>query len=267
MIEHIIVSEASIKTNESSAIVQSNVDFVDALKKNFIRQDELSPESLKSYFVSQYSKLMDGGGFAEFVLRTGWGKEMITHLVAGLESLGAEEHLKLLAAFTERLTLHGADGIACLYDSEHPQNQQLREFLNELMPEFSLLNTTENLTELNAKWIKNHPKLVVMSEANMQRQIKATSAAIPDRLSRIAQFLSEEPKHMKLIRLLCDHADLEFIQLETVTQLQDASIAPRKWDFQAVQGPFYVEESPTDAALFDARTKVRLAALQISEVA
>jgi hypothetical protein len=267
MIDHIIVSDVSVESPDVSAIVRSNSDVTQALMRNFLRREELSPEALKSYYVNLYSTLMDESGFAEFVYQTAWEQTSITHLVAGLESLKADAHVELLAKFTERLSTHGADGVACLYDNDHPQNQEMRDFLNELMPEFKALNETQNLMSFNAQWLKQHPRLVVMSDTDLTRQIEVSAKAVPNRLQRIAEALAKEPRHLKLIRLLCDSANLEFIDLaprERVKLVVDSQASI--WHFDTLQGAYYLADSQSEAAIFESNSHAKAASLQIEDV-
>jgi hypothetical protein len=136
MIEHIIVSESSAKASDPGLIVQSNVDFVNALLRNFLRREELCSEALKSYYVAHYSELLNLGGFAEFVYRTGWEQATMSYLVAGLEAMSAHTHIGVLENFAVKLTGIGAEGVKILYDNAHPGNQKVRQLLNEEMSEF-----------------------------------------------------------------------------------------------------------------------------------
>jgi hypothetical protein len=267
MIDHIIVSDVSVKSSDVSAIMRSNSDVIQALMRNFVRREELCSEAFKSHYVNLYSTLMDESGFAEFVYQTAWEQTSITYLVAGLESLKADAHIDLLAKFTERLSTHGADGVACLYDNDHPQNQEMRDFLNEFMPEFRALNEAQNLMVLNAQWLKQHPQLVVMSDTDIKRQIAVSSKAVPNRLQRIAESLAKEPRHLKLIRLLCDSANLDFIDLsldERVPPVVDSQASI--WHFDTVQGAYYLADSPSEAAIFDSDSHAKAASMQVEDV-
>jgi hypothetical protein len=267
MITHIIVSESSMKAKDDASVILSNVNVIEALLRSFLTREELFPEALKSYYVNLYVRHMADGGFAEFVYRTGWDKVCVSYLVAGLEAINAHEHLDLLGKFAERLVSYGADGIECLYDDKHPQNQQMREYLNADMPEFFALSVTEDLVMLNSKWLKNHSELVVMSEANLKKQIDASSKALPNRMQRIAKALASEPRHMKLIRLLCDNANLDFLYLSPAdgvspTNSQQAAI----WHFEAVQGRFYLSDLKSEATLCNSLTHAQLARVKITDV-
>jgi hypothetical protein len=267
MLDHIIVSDLSAKSPDISSVVRSNADVVDALIRNFVRREELYSEALKSYYVNLYATLMNEGGFAEFVYQTGWEQTSITFLVAGLESLKAEAQVELLAKFTDRLSTHGADGVACLYDNEHPQHQEMRDFLNELMPEYVATSEVENLIALNAGWLRQHPRLVVMSDAEIKRQIEVSSKAVPNRRQRIAETLAKEPRQLKLIRLLCDSANLDFIDLAPLKPVQPAlNIQGTVWHFDTAQGPYYLADHQNEAAIFDSRNHAKAASMQIEDV-
>jgi hypothetical protein len=267
VIEHIIVSESSCKSSDALPILQSNVKVVDELLYRFVHHDEIFSDALKSYYVSQYATHMQSGGFAEYVYRTAWARVNIDNLVAGLEAIQAEAHLELLARLSERFTFHGADGVACLYDLEHPQNQQMRDFLNELMPEYGAINAAENLNELNAAWLKRHPALVAMTDDALRKQIDVAAKAIPNRSQRIAKALAEEPRHLKLIRLLCDSANLEFLYLTPSNpDYEEKNSGTTVWHFQTSQGTYYLSDNKTEATIFKVNTQVQVAQVRIEEV-
>jgi hypothetical protein len=267
MINHIIVSDSSIQSTDASLVVQSNVRVTNEFLRNFLRPEELCAEALKSYYVNLYAFHMNNGGFAEFVYQTGWDKLTVKLLVDGLEDMGTEAHIQLLAKCAERLSAFGADGIACLYDDEHPQNQQMREFLNQFTSEFIATNEVQNLNEMNADWLKNHPQLVVMSDASIAKQIETSARAVPNRMQRIADALAKEPRHMKLIRLLCESAKLEFIELAPMDRQQfKASTVRATWQFNTVQGTYYLSDAKSEATLRNSTTHEIIASVQIDEV-
>ena len=272
MIEHVIVSESSAKASDPGLIVQSNVDFVNALLRNFLRREELCSEALKSYYVAHYSEYLNLGGFAEFVYRTGWEQATMSYLVAGLEAMSAHTHIGVLEKFAVKLTGIGAEGVKILYDNAHPGNQKVRQLLNEEMSEFLAANWSEDLPTLNGNWLWNHPRLVAMSQEAMSRQIRASSAAVPNRLQRIAESLAQEPRHMKLIRALCDHADMDFLTLVSelsTQQLDDGQIIEGGttpiWHFRTLQGPFYMSESQGEAMMFDSVNHTQMANIRTDE--
>jgi hypothetical protein len=267
MINHIIVSKASFEDLDENAIVLSNVHVTDGFLRNFIRREELFPDALKSYYINQYCGYMASGGFAEFVYRTGWEKVMISALVTGLEDMRAQSHLDLLVKFTQQLNTFGAEGVQCLYDDGHPQNQQMRDFLNQLIPEFKAMNEQENLTTINAHWLKQHPNLVVMSDSDIMKQIAISAKAVPDRQQRIAEALELEPRELKIIRLLCNSVNLDFIGVtSTNTEKRTKPGAASRWNFRTVQGDFYLVDKKTEAAIFNASTHAEVASVIVEDV-
>jgi hypothetical protein len=274
MIEHVIVSDVSVDSDNPSSIIQSNSWIIDSLLRSFVHRNELFPEALKSYYVKLYQTHMtSSGGFAAFVCATGWEQAIITFLVDGLESIQANEHIELLGKFTEKLMIHGADGVTCLYDDEHPQNQQMRDFLNELMPEFISISKRQDLVVLNAQWLRNHPKLIVMSEANMVKQVAISAKAVPNRENRIAQALAQEPRHMKLIRLLCDVGKLDFLHLATQGEGQlnsvphpEVSASKKIWHFDTVQGLHYLSDTHSEATVYNSLSNLQIASVRVEDV-
>jgi hypothetical protein len=54
-------------------------------------------------------------------------------------------------------------------------------------------------TLMNAGWLRQHPRLFVMNDAEIKREIEVSSRAVPNRRQRIAEALAKEPRHLKLI--------------------------------------------------------------------
>jgi hypothetical protein len=268
MINHIVVSKTSFDAADINAIVHSNVQVTDEFLRNFLYQDELHPDALKSYYVNQYCAYMASGGFSEFVYRTGWEKVMINFLVSGLEDMKALTHFDLLTRFTQLLHTFGAAGVQCLYDDGHLQNQEMRDFLNRLMPEFNALNERENLMAINAQWLRQHPQLVVLNDDDITQQIATSARAVPNREQRIADALALEPREMKIIRLLCDSVNLDFIGV-TSTNIDRKSKpgAASRWNFRTVQGEFYLVHKKKEASIFNASTHTEVASVAIEEIA
>jgi hypothetical protein len=255
-VDNIIVSGVSIESKDSASIAQSNVDFVNALLRSLYQWREISPEALQSYYVSAYAKQMSKGGFADFIYRTGGDKFSITSLVAGMHATGSPRHVAMLAQLTEKLQSLSLEELGYLHDNAHPNNPEIRQLLNASQTDFLALNSQENLTSLNSYWLKHHPKLRVMTEAEITRQIQACAASVSDRSVRIARALLSEPLHMQLIRSLCDRANLDFLHVSGEKITKSALKESRSghsiiWTIETVQGAYYMTQGHTEARMFE----------------
>ena len=50
----ILVSQQSLGSDDSYAVIESNIDSVNALLKRLVEDEEITPEALKSYYVDYY---------------------------------------------------------------------------------------------------------------------------------------------------------------------------------------------------------------------
>jgi len=216
--QSVIVSKESLDSDE---IVQSNIDFINALLESLYRYDELSRDGLRSYFVDYYLAEINNGGFLQFIFNTDWDEGIVRRVREGLQAMGAKKHLalferaaaKLETPDRERLeeTGDGADWISSGdFDREFTFDDDDKAFFEAITDEFFELDRSEDLLELNANWLRSLPNLVVMAPDEIANEISRRAAALPDRAARATQALADEPRYTKLIRALCAAAGHEF---------------------------------------------------------
>jgi hypothetical protein len=72
---------------------------------------------------------------------------------------------------------------------------------------------------------------------------------------------------LKLIKLLCDSANLDFIDLAPRERVQLVVDSPASiWHIDTVQGANYLADSQREAAIFDSGSHVKAASVQLEEV-
>ena len=59
----IVVSEKSLQSKEAEDIVESNILFVNALLGEYLTEEEVSADALRSYYVDYYLTQVNNGGF------------------------------------------------------------------------------------------------------------------------------------------------------------------------------------------------------------
>ena len=67
LVDHIVVSRESIKSNDAYAIIKSNISVVNYLLEEGAEPGELSPDALGSYYVDYYLAEITNGGNAQYM--------------------------------------------------------------------------------------------------------------------------------------------------------------------------------------------------------
>jgi hypothetical protein len=200
----VIVSTDALASDDPYELISSNIDVVNALFAEHLNQEEISADALRSYYVDYFLSQLNNGGFSQFVYNSRWG-ECIDYITDGFAAMGAHKHLELFEDAAQKMNRRpGIDGLQRFFGSEYFGDNPEREILDEFSDGFFALADVENLTALNAKWLRDHPHLVALSQDDIAREVRSRAEATPDRDARIAAAFAAEPRYMKVIRGLCD---------------------------------------------------------------
>lgn len=167
-IAHIIVSENAFNHADPDTIVQSNISVVNLLREEGVDDDNLPEDAMTSYYLDYYLSQNNNGGFAQFVWNANWSQALNVMVKKGLEQIGAEKHLAYFiqqSKVVESLPKEELDVfLEREYFGENPTRDQLK---ND-----SFFELNESITELNAKWLRNHPQLKVLSVDDMYAELE-----------------------------------------------------------------------------------------------
>lgn len=151
-------------------VVGDNVSVINQMFRSGLTAGSMAPNALRSYFVDFYLTQALDGGFAQYVFMSPEREVLDRQIREGLFAMGAAAHLELfnrctglydLLTETELLdyaedggdlAAHRADGAVAM---------------NVLDAEFEDLFEREDVTGLNAAWIKAQPGLLVLTEAEL----------------------------------------------------------------------------------------------------
>ena len=208
----VVLTSSSIETTDEEA-VEANVSVVDAMHTALLRTEEMSPVAVRSYYVDFYLTQALEGGFAQYVFMSIDRAETDTLIREGMAGMGASAHLDLFnrtveafAALSEDETEQYLDG--GLDDTDEAPDGVLR--MEELDGEFEELLESENITALNAAWLRGQADLVVLDDEEVGPYIQRLAALIPDLPERQAQAdaeaLEDAPDFEIIIRELCSIA-------------------------------------------------------------
>lgn len=159
---HIIVSDKSVKSIDPYDIIDSNISFINLLREEGF-DGELCPDAQISYYVDYYHSQVKNGGFSKFVYNSGWNEELNTLIRDGLQKMHAKEHLAYFNQQAIIVDTYDELELAKFLDGDYfGKNPTRAAFNND-----NFLKITENLIELNARWLKELPNLSILSIDDM----------------------------------------------------------------------------------------------------
>ncbi|MFP5365744.1 MAG: hypothetical protein ACLGIS_02560, partial [Actinomycetes bacterium] len=175
----VVLTSSSIDSSDED-VVEANVSIVDAMHAALLRTEEMSPVAVRSYYVDFYLTQALEGGFAQYVFTAVDRSETDTLIREGMAGMGADAHLDLfnraVEAFdglSEADEEHYLDG--GLDDSEDTPDGVLR--MEELDGEFEELLESENITALNAAWLRAVARSACSEAASVSPPSRGTSIA------------------------------------------------------------------------------------------
>lgn len=268
----VVLTSSSIETTDEEA-VEANVSVVDAMHTALLRTEEMSPVAVRSYYVDFYLTQALEGGFAQYVFMSIDRSETDTLIREGMTGMGATAHLDLFnrtveafAALSEEETEQYLDG--GLDDTDEAPDGVLR--MEELDGEFEELLESENITALNAAWLRGQADLVVLDDEEVGPYIQRLAALIPDLPERQAQAdaeaLEDAPDFEILIRELCSIAGYELVKITmgdpNYMHDGDKTLA---WHFSTDHGDFLMVEEDDEAFMINPETQEIVAAVEFEE--
>ena len=154
LVDHIVVSQESIRNSDVYAVIESNISVVNYLLEEGAEPGELSPDALGSYYVDYYVAEVMNGGISQFMFNCGGDHQVLDHITRALPLLGATGHAELFSEVRARWEAKEAEEQRAFLDGGLFESADPFE---ELSDRFSELNGAEDLIELNAAFIRNHP--------------------------------------------------------------------------------------------------------------
>jgi hypothetical protein len=268
----VVLTTGSIEATDEE-VVDANVLVVDAMHRELLRTDEMSPVAIRSYYVDFYLTQSLEGGFAQYVFTSLDRDETDTLVREGMASMGATAHLDLFnrtAEAFDNLSEEDAERYldGALDDDEEP-TEGVRA-LEELDGEFEELLETENITALNAAWLRGQESLLVLDGEGLAAHIERLVALIPNLAERQAradaEALADAPDFEIIIRELCTIAGyaLQKITMGDPNYLHQGE-KTLAWHFSTDHGEFIMVEDADEAFMIDPGTQEIVAAVEFEE--
>lgn len=254
-------------------VVDANVDVVNVMYAELLDVEEIAPNALRSYYVDFYLTQALGGGFAQYVFTAPEREDIDAYIRAGLENMGASAHLDLfnrtVAAF-EALSEEEADAYldrdADLDDATDGVPDAVR-LLEELDGEFETLLETEDITALNAAWLRAQADLLVLDDGDLDRHIAERVSRIPNLAERQAEAAEDDlagtPEFEVIIRELCAVAGHTLLKITMGDPNYDHDgQTTLAWHFTTDQGEFLMLDDELEAVMIHPDSKEILAAVE-----
>lgn len=248
-------------------VIGDNVSIINEMYRSLLNADEIAPNALRSYFTDFYLTQALDGGFAQYVFMTPDRGELDAYVREGLEGMGAAAHLELF------------NRTAALYDllTETELQDYLEDGINEgsnradgaaamdlLDAEFEDLFESEDVTGLNAAWLRNQEGLLVLTEPELAAHIADRVAQIPDMAERQAEAdLEDTPEFELIIRELCVVAGQELVKITMGDpNFEYNSETVLAWHFTTDKGEFVMLDGDEEAVMLDPQTQEIIASVE-----
>ncbi|WP_258803758.1 DMP19 family protein [Pseudarthrobacter sp. NS4] len=271
----VVLTSSSIEASDEEA-VEANVSVVDAMHTAHLHTGEMSPVAVRSYYVDFYLTQSLEGGFAQYAFMAVDRSETDTLIREGMAGMGATAHLDLFNraveaydGLSEEEAGHYLDGgLDVLNHADETPDAVLR--MEELDGEFEELLERENITALNAAWLRGQADLLVLDDEEVGPYIQRLASLIPDLPERQAQAeaeaLEDAPEFELIIRELCSIAghELQKITMGDPNYMHDGAKA-LAWHFSTDHGDFLMVEEGDEAFMINPGTLEIVAAVEFEE--
>jgi hypothetical protein len=159
----IIISETAMNSENPQDVVNSNISVINLMREEKIDDDLIHEDALLSYYLDYYTSKYTEGNFAKFVYDSGWNKELNELIEEGLAIIGAEKHLALFQEQSRKLRLQSNIKLGKFLKGKLDGPNPFRDLLNNDL----FFELEENITILNAAFLKSHPDTEVLSVDDM----------------------------------------------------------------------------------------------------
>ena len=159
----IIISETAMNSENLQDVIHSNISVINLMREEGVNDDLIHEDALMSYYLDYYLSQYSEGNFAQFVYNSNWNKELNELIEEGLALIGAEKHLALFQQQSKKVRLMSSVKLNKFLKGKLEGVNPIRDSLNN----DTFFELEENLLELNAGFLKNHPDFEVLSVDDM----------------------------------------------------------------------------------------------------
>lgn len=154
----ILVSETAFNSENLQDVIHSNISVINLMREEGVDDELIHDDALMSYYLDYYCSQYAYGNFAKFVHHSGWNKELNELIAEGLALIGAEKHLELFEQQSKKVKLMSSVKLNKFLKGKLEGVNPIRDLLNN----DAFFDLDENLTALNAHFLKSHPDFEVL---------------------------------------------------------------------------------------------------------
>ncbi|PYI38980.1 hypothetical protein CVS30_06605 [Arthrobacter psychrolactophilus] len=261
----VLTTQGAAADNED--VVGDNVSVVNEMYQALLNADEIAPNALRSYFVDFYLTQALDGGFAQYVFMTPDREELDAYIREGFEAMGAKAHLELFnrtAALYDLLSEQDTE--AYLEDEDEAQDERSEGVIamEELDNEFEELFESEDVTGLNAQWLRGQEGLLILDAEELEAHIATRVATVTDLEARRAEAaLEDAPEFELVIRELCSVAGHELLKITMGDpNFEHNGATVLAWHFTTNKGEFLMIDDDEEAVMLDPISKEIIATVE-----
>ncbi|WP_449374491.1 DMP19 family protein [Arthrobacter psychrolactophilus] len=261
----VLTTQGAAADNED--VVGDNVSVVNEMYQALLNADEIAPNALRSYFVDFYLTQALDGGFAQYVFMTPDREELDAYIREGFEAMGAKAHLELFnrtAALYDLLSEQDTEAYLEDEDDEQDHRSEGVIAMEELDNEFEELFESEDVTGLNAQWLRGQEGLLILDAEELEAHIAARVATVTDLEARRAEAaLEDAPEFELVIRELCSVAGHELLKItmgDPNFEYNDDTVLA--WHFTTDKGEFLMIDDDEEAVMLDPTSKEIIATVE-----
>jgi hypothetical protein len=261
----VLTTEDAASDNED--VVGGNVSVVNEMYLALLNADEIAPNALRSYFVDFYLAQALDGGFAQYVFMTPDREELDAYIREGFEAMGAKAHLELFnrtAALYDLLSEQDTE--AYLEDESDSESERSEGVIamEELDNEFEELFESEDVTGLNAQWLRGQEGLLVLDAEELAAHIATRVATVTDLEARRAEAeLEDAPEFELVIRELCSVAGHELVKISMGDpNYEHNGEKVLAWHFTTNKGEYIMIDDDIEAVMIDPQAKEIIATVE-----
>lgn len=166
-LDKIIVSEGAFNSEDTNAIINSNISVVNLMREEGIKDEDIHEDALISYYLDYYTSHVNSDGFAKFVHSSGWTDELNELLEKAFVKVGSQAHLDYFKSQTEKIDALTKKEFEGFMDQEFGKSP-----VKATIDDDTYFEIPEGLVQLNAQWLRNHPDLKVLSVDDMYAELE-----------------------------------------------------------------------------------------------
>ncbi|ALV47148.1 hypothetical protein MB46_18290 [Arthrobacter alpinus] len=261
----VLTTDGAAADNED--VVGDNVSVVNEMYLALLNADEIAPNALRSYFVDFYLTQALDGGFAQYVFMTPDREELDAYIREGFEAMGAKAHLELFnrtAGLYDLLSEKDAEAYLEDESDEESERSEGVTAMEELDNEFEELFESEDVTGLNAQWLRGQEGLLILDAEELAAHIAIRVATVTDLEARRAEAeLEDAPEFEQVIRELCSVAGHEFVKITMGDPNYEHNGAKvLAWHFTTDKGEFIMIDDDIEAVMIDPQAQEVIATVE-----